>query len=165
MPPGTPAELGPPALAPWGTYLFPLKCPSTFRINETPVVNSSSLHDFYLKEMTGIGPIRSVTKSYHGPEGSSVLCIGSGGYYCPVTSQPWQRLHICSTSLSILGHHTFVRRLFFVFSIPWCRSWPNSNTTFRKLWGITILSPRNTNLPKVHSPLLKRIYPSTEHWD
>lgn len=50
MPPEIPAELGPPALAPWGTYLFPLKCPSTFRINETPVVTSSSLHDFYLKK-------------------------------------------------------------------------------------------------------------------
>jgi len=39
--PRAPLERRPPVLALWGTSLFSVKCPSTFRINETPVFSTT----------------------------------------------------------------------------------------------------------------------------
>ena len=105
----------------------------------------SSLHDYsfiimaiiinydYKLSPLGIGPIRSAARSCHGPVGGSVLCIGSGGEYCPTIQHPWQPLHIRSASASILGHHTLVLSVIFVLTMHWCLPLSDSTTDLLRL--------------------------------
>jgi len=75
--------------------------------------------------------------STHGAIGKVRRFMGFGGFGADTSVHPLQHLTIFSTSLSILGHQTLVRRRPFIAVMPSCAF----RTRSRSLTGITNLLP------------------------